>query len=124
MLEAASTASTASIVKHDAPMLEAESPEGADEKAEGDSRSGSRRRRKRGGRGNEKSVEHIESAAEEEHNKPSEAATHAAPLTGTLILPTGEKPAAEPEKPKEAKPKKLAPGEVYVDDSGNVMIGE
>jgi hypothetical protein len=45
-------------------------------------------------------------------------------MTGKLILPTGEKPKPEPVQPKTEKPKKLAPGEVYVDENGNVMIGE
>ena len=46
------------------------------------------------------------------------------PLVGKLILPTGEKPKPEPVQPKVEKPKKLAPGEVFVDASGNVTIGE
>jgi len=45
-------------------------------------------------------------------------------LAGKLIMPTGEKPeAAEEPKPQE-RPKQLAPGEVYVDEAGNVIIGE
>jgi hypothetical protein len=69
-------------------------------------------------------VEHIESEAEAEHNKPTDAEKEQAALTGKLILPTGNKPATEPEKPKLVKPKKLAPGEVFVDEHGNVVIGE
>ncbi len=129
----------AAIVKHDEHMLpavekaedkpEENKPETA-EKPESEQPNGSnnsnnsskRNKRRRGGR--EKPAERIESAEEAEHNQPSAAAAEAAPLTGTLILPSGEKPVMDVEKPKEAKPKKLAPGEVYVDDSGNVIIGE
>jgi hypothetical protein len=81
-------------------------------------------RKKRRRLGKEKPVERIESEAEAEHNKPSAAAAEVGTLTGKLIMPTGEKPAPEPAQPKQEKPKKLAPGEVYVDEHGNVMIGE
>jgi hypothetical protein len=84
---------------------------------------GNARRRKRR-RGREKSAERIESEQEAEHNKPTEAEAEAGALTGKLILPTGEKPTAEADLPKPEKPKKLAPGEVYVDEKGNVVIGE
>jgi hypothetical protein len=88
-------------------------------------RSGNKRRRHRGGRGGrDKSGEHVASEAEAEHNKPTEAETEAGTMTGKLILPTTQKPEPESAQPKTEKPKKLAPGEVYVDDSGNVMIGE
>lgn len=51
--------------------------------------------------------------------------TAAAPKTGTLIMPTAPKPAAAPEAPTPAeKPPKLAKGEVFVDEHGNVIIGE
>jgi len=55
-----------------------------------------------------------------------EAAPEPSPVTGKLILPTGEKPASVPSAPKEApkKPSKLAKGEVFVDEHGNVTIGE
>jgi hypothetical protein len=81
-----------------------------------------KRKRKRPGR--EKPAEQIGSKEEAEHNKPTAAQTEAGTLTGTLILPTGEKPKAEQPQAKQEKPKKLAPGEVYVDEHGNVMIGE
>ncbi|HVQ43511.1 MAG TPA: hypothetical protein VMT30_00915 [Candidatus Saccharimonadia bacterium] len=90
--------------------------------ADGGSRNAPRRRH-RGGRGREKPAEVIVSKAEAEHNQPTAAAREAGSMTGKLILPTGEKPAAELDKPKEEKPKKLAPGEVYVDEQGNVVIG-
>jgi len=120
----------AAIVKHDEPMLPDAPKEDMDpeaqpgDKGETAESQNAKRRRRRGGRGPEKPAEHVESEAEAEHNKPSEAAAGAAPLTGKLILPTGERPVAAPESRKVEKPKKLAPGEVYVDDSGNVMIGE
>jgi hypothetical protein len=69
-------------------------------------------------------VEQIESKEEAEHNKPTDAGKEQASMTGKLILPSANKPAAEPEKPKLVKPKKLAPGEVFVDEHGNVVIGE
>jgi hypothetical protein len=81
-------------------------------------------RKKRKRLGKEKPDERIESEAEAEHNKPSAAAAEVGTMTGKLIMPTGEKPAPEPTQPKQEKPKKLAPGEVYVDEHGNVMIGE
>jgi hypothetical protein len=82
------------------------------------------RRNKRNKKRAEKPMERIESAEEAEHNKPTEAEKEQGTLTGKLILPTGEKPKAEPGPAKAEKPKKLAPGEVFVDDNGNVMIGE
>lgn len=66
----------------------------------------------------------IISNAEKEHNEPSRAEAEAAPLTGKLILPTGVKPSAQATLTRTEKPKKLAPGEVYVDETGNVVIGE
>jgi hypothetical protein len=72
-----------------------------------------------------KPMEQVASKEEAEHNKPNEAQKEQGALTGKLIMPTGDKPkqapvlAVEPE-----KPKKLAPGEVYVDSKGNVTIGE
>jgi hypothetical protein len=81
---------------------------------------------KKGAQGQEqaKSAEHVGSTEEEEHNRPSDTAKEHGALTGKLILPTGEKPKPEPVQPKVEKPKKLAPGEVFVDASGNVTIGE
>ncbi len=108
----------AKIVKHAGAMLpEAAAPVEASDSAS----AGSKRKRRRDER--EKPAEHIESEAEAEHNKPSEAEAETAALTGKLILPSAQKPAVEPEK-KTEKPKKLAPGEVYVDETGNVVIGE
>ena len=78
------------------------------------------KRRHRGGN----SGERVESEAEAEHNKPTEAEAEAGALTGKLIMPTGEKPAEQPVQPTMEKPKKLAPGEVYVDEHGNVMVGD
>ncbi len=91
--------------------------------APGDAGSGNRAGRRRRHR-LEKPAETVGSKEEAEHNEPSAAAKEAAPLTGKLILPTGEKPAVEVKKADAPKPKKLAPGEVYVDDKGNVLIGE
>jgi hypothetical protein len=68
--------------------------------------------------------ESVGSEAEAEHNKPTEAEKEQAAMTGKLILPSAQKHEAEPEKPKLVKPKKLAPGEVFVDENGNVVIGE
>ena len=82
------------------------------------------RRRHRANKRSDKPVEVVASQAEADHNKPSAAAVEAAPLTGKLILPTGEKPVAKPDLIRDEKPKELAPGEVYVDASGNVIIGE
>jgi hypothetical protein len=86
----------------------------------------SSKRRHRLGRRNrdERPLEEITSKSEKDHNEPSEAAQEAAPLTGTLILPTGVKPSAESHAVVAEKPKKLAAGEVYVDATGNVIIGE
>jgi hypothetical protein len=69
-------------------------------------------------------LEHIETTEEAEHNKPTEAEAEAGQLTGKLIMPSAEKPKPEPVTPKAEKPKKLAPGEVFVDENGNVIIGE
>jgi hypothetical protein len=71
-----------------------------------------------------KPAEHVESKEEAEHNKPSDAEKELGAQTGKLILPTGEKPKAEPAPAKLEKPKKLAPGEVFVDAQGNVSVGE
>jgi len=106
-----------------AEVAKPEAPAKADDQK--DESRGARRRRHRADRNrDENPVEEIASKEEAEHNKPSEAAKEAAPLTGTLILPSGEKPAPDPEPVKTEKPKKLAQGEVYVDESGNVVIGE
>ena len=83
-----------------------------------------KRKRKRGSQKQEKIPERIESEEEAEHNKPTEAEQEQGALTSKLILPTGEKPAPEPVQPKVEKPKKLAPGEVFVDEKGNVMMGD
>ena len=72
----------------------------------------------------EQSVEQITSAAEAAHNKPTEAEEEQGKLTGKLIMPTGDKPKLEAEEPKTEKPKKLAPGEIFVDENGNVMSGD
>ena len=45
-------------------------------------------------------------------------------MTGKLIMPSADKPKPAPEPVKLEKPKKLAPGEVFVDEHGNVVIGE
>ncbi len=108
------------------PEAQAE-PEQAPSKADkkDDTKHGSKRRHYLGGRSrNEKPAEEITSKAERDHNEPSKAAQEAAPLAGTLILPTGAKPSAQPKAAPTQKPKKLAPGEVYVDETGNVIIGE
>ncbi|HSX00771.1 MAG TPA: hypothetical protein VLF67_00895, partial [Candidatus Saccharimonas sp.] len=50
-----------------------------------------------------------------------------APPTGQLIMPTGPKPEAELQPVMagvSAKPPKLAKGEVFVDEHGNVIVGE
>jgi hypothetical protein len=83
-----------------------------------------KRKRKHGAQKAEKIPEQVESEEEAEHNKPTEAEQEQGMLTGKLILPTGEKPKPEPVQPKVEKPKKLSPGEVFVDEKGNVMIGE
>jgi hypothetical protein len=116
--EAVSAAAAAAAPAKAAPAPVAAKP--ASEKAE--AMAGKKNKRKR--LADEKPAEHIESTEEAEHNKPTAAGAEAGTLTGTLILPTGEKPKPEPVQPKTEKPKKLAPGEVYVDENGNVMIGE
>jgi hypothetical protein len=68
--------------------------------------------------------EKIESTEEAEHNKPTAAGKEQGSMVGKLIVPTAQKPKPEPVQPKLAKPKKLAPGEVFVDEHGNVVIGE
>jgi hypothetical protein len=45
-------------------------------------------------------------------------------LTGTLIMPTGDRPRPTAAFVPAVKPKKLAPGEVFVDENGNVVIGD
>ena len=45
-------------------------------------------------------------------------------LTGKLILPSANSKPAEFEEQQLEKPKKLAPGEVFVDEKGNVLIGD
>ncbi len=72
----------------------------------------------------DKPAEQIESTQEEIHNSPTEAQEEAGALTGTLIMPTSEGPAANVDAPRIEQPKKLAPGEVFVDERGNVIIGE
>jgi hypothetical protein len=72
----------------------------------------------------EKPAERVESEAEAEHNKPTEAEKEQGVLTGKLIMPTGEKPKPELVQQQASRPKKLAPGEVFVDEKGNVVIGE
>ena len=81
-------------------------------------------KRHRLGERKDKPAEVIESTEEAEHNTPTAAAAEAAPQMGKLILPTGEKPKPEAPAPQPDKPKKLAPGEVFVDEHGNVMVGE
>jgi hypothetical protein len=55
----------------------------------------------------------------------AEAEAGTGQMTGQVIMPTAAPAKTEPEvKQHESKPKKLAPGEVYVDESGNVVIGE
>ena len=81
----------------------------------------SKRRRRRG---SDKPAEVVASQAEAEHNQPTEAEAETGALTGRLILPSHDKPAPEPEKTVAERPKQLAPGEVYVDPAGNVIIGE
>jgi hypothetical protein len=71
----------------------------------------------------EKSPEHVASREEEEHNKPTDAQKEQGAMAGKMIMPTGEKLKSEPEM-KVEKPKKLAAGEVFVDEHGNVMVGE
>jgi hypothetical protein len=68
--------------------------------------------------------ERVESDAEAEHNRPTEAEKEQGSMTGKLILPSGDKPKPESAQPKAEKPKKLAPGEVFVDEKGNVLVGE
>ena len=129
----------ATIVKHDEPMLAAVAADPEGEGAEEDGKpeqqqanAGGKRKRRRGGRDSQKRNESAETPAEtppaksEEKPAAPEEAAHPenAPLTGQLIMPSGKKPEREPEEPKNEKPKKLSAGEVYVDESGNVMIGE
>ncbi len=59
--------------------------------------------------------------------QPAQASTgeaEGAAVPGKLILPTAGTKPMESNEVKTEKPKKLAPGEVYVDENGNVMIGE
>ena len=111
----------ASGVRQDNATAPAATAEGA---AEDDGAAGPRRRRRRSGRVHEKPVEMVASQEEAEHNQPSAADVEIAPLTGKLILPSADKPTAAMVAPKAEKPMKLAPGEVFVDENGNVMIGE
>jgi hypothetical protein len=81
-------------------------------------------RPKRKRKGKTTNFEKVESAAEAEHNQPTAEQEEAGSLTGKLILPTAKKPEQSVAKPVLEKPKKLAPGEVFVDEKGNVLIGE
>ena len=72
----------------------------------------------------EQNGELISSDAEAVHNKPTAAEEQQGKLTGKLIMPTSEKPKVVAAEPKLEKPKKLAPGEVFVDENGNVMSGD
>lgn len=68
--------------------------------------------------------EQVGSAEEAQHNTPSESAQEFGPLTGKVIMPTGEKPVAVVTPQQAPKPANLAPGEVFVDEKGNVTLGE
>ena len=89
-----------------------------------------KRRRRRGGQKrddggqNEQTQAAKPEPAPSEPPKPQADASSAGNMTGKLILPTGERPAIEPVQPVMEKPKKLAPGEVYIDANGNVMTGD
>jgi hypothetical protein len=45
-------------------------------------------------------------------------------MPGKLIMPSADKPKPDPILQVAEKPKKLAPGEVYVDANGNVTTGD
>lgn len=68
--------------------------------------------------------EKVASTEEAQHNTPSETAQDFGPLTGKVIMPTGEKPITVSLSQPASKPAKLAPGEVFVDEKGNVSVGE
>jgi hypothetical protein len=136
-------AATVDATKHEEPKHEESepSPEQAGKGNKPDRQlfgSGRNRKRRRGGRDGQKRNESPESAptaapaappqnapVEEKPRQPQQPApVENAPLTGQLIMPSGKRPEPEPVKRENKKPKKLAAGEVYVDESGNVMIGE
>jgi hypothetical protein len=93
-----------------------------------DDRSESKRRRKRHGnqKREQQAVANNQNSTVKEpvDNKPIESDSPQSAVPGKLILPTGKKPSVEAMQPVAEKPKKLAPGEVYVDQNGNVVIGE
>jgi hypothetical protein len=111
-----------------------EVPEQAQAPSEDDKRTdnagdggGKKRRRKRGGKGrdqNNAGSQEDAAPAQEQEAKQSEDDSASSSMTGKLILPTGEKPDRESLQPVMEKPKKLAPGEVYVDANGNVVTGD
>jgi hypothetical protein len=76
--------------------------------------------------------EEDEARAEDEAKKvkPEKSAPagdeEALPLTGKLIMPSANRPAPEALEAHtpSAMPPKLAPGEVFVDEAGNVIVGE
>jgi len=59
-------------------------------------------------------------------NEPTQAQSDAAPLTGKLIMPSADQSSQQPEASAapSQKPPKLSRGEVYVDERGNVIVGE
>jgi hypothetical protein len=109
------------VVTKPQPPKDPEASATKPQEPEGDHKS--KHKRKRSSH-TERPAERVESAEEAEHNKPTEAGQEQGALTGKLILPTAEKPKPEPVQPKLEKPKKLAPGEVFVDEHGNVMTGD
>ncbi len=101
------------------PRVQAEQPKPAEARKTEAPRPQKHRRLRR-----EKPAEVVSSEAEDAHNRPTEAEQEHGAMTGKLIMPSGDKPKPEPEPAKLEKPKKLAPGEVFVDEHGNVVIGE
>jgi hypothetical protein len=92
---------------------------------EDDERADSKRRRKRhGNQKREQQAPNADISKATTNSKPVESDVPQSGVPGKLILPTTKKPEVEPAQPVSEKPKKLAPGEVYVDQNGNVMIGE
>jgi hypothetical protein len=85
-----------------------------------DDKSDSKRRKHR--RGGQKRGEN--SADSTDQNRANSGGGLQVAVPGKLILPTGVKPSVESVQPHTEKPKKLAPGEVYVDEKGNVLMGE
>jgi hypothetical protein len=75
-------------------------------------------------RQSQRPAERVVSSEEAAHNTPTPAQAQSASMTGQLIMPTGQKPKPKSPMPVQSKPKKLAPGEVFVDAQGNVMVGE